>query len=140
MAHQKWAWLCGTYSLAFRLLLQSIRPSWSLLAIVQHLYLIVPTLGCRSRDPLSLHCTFNLRAMANPPRLSLLGLPAELRLQVYGHMLGCVPVVTSAAFNESSGRVLSYRQIYIELETEALKSTSNFLVQARTHWTATSVR
>jgi hypothetical protein len=74
--------------------------------------------------------------MANPPRLSLLGLPAELRLQVYGHMLGCVPVVTSAAFKESYGLVLSCRQIYIELETEALKSTNNFLVQAQTHWTA----
>ncbi|KAH5267801.1 hypothetical protein HBI46_038320 [Parastagonospora nodorum] len=56
-----------------------------------------------------------------------LGLPTELRLQIYGYIADTVPIPTSSTMEPYQGLILSCRQVYHEFESEAVKSVNQFL-------------
>ncbi|KAH5699303.1 hypothetical protein HBI44_074090 [Parastagonospora nodorum] len=66
-----------------------------------------------------------------------LGLPTELRLQIYGYIADTVPIPTSSTMEPYQGLVLSCRRVYHEFESEAVKSVNQFLKASKAKWTTT---
>jgi hypothetical protein len=69
------------------------------------------------------------------PRPSFLDLPAELRLLVYGRVIGSVSIPTSRHMADYRGFLLSCLRILTEFEVEAVKPINKLLEQARNEWT-----
>jgi hypothetical protein len=70
---------------------------------------------------------------------SFLDLPAELRIDIYGYLIGSLDgALTSARLKEYRSFLLSCSQVHNELEAEALKVTNAFLAQVQSAWTITA--
>jgi hypothetical protein len=70
---------------------------------------------------------------------SFLDLPAELRIDIYGYIIGSLDgAPTSARLKEYRSFLLSCSQVHNELEAEALKVTNAFLAQVQSAWTITA--